>query len=314
MSNSSMRLAKCNKGFSLVEILVTISILGLMIGLLLPVIQKVRSTATRIQSTNKLRQLSTALSNFAAIENGDIPSIKNPTYYGFSGDPECKRNRSMFYHLLPFLEVPIDVMQMREQYSYNPNWTRMPIFLSSTDPTVNMLDSMYAESIPLRYRQDSPSSFSANMTAFEGLPNLNASFTDGLSSTIAYVERYCMAPLEFSNQVSHLYYYQYDRTQGPDPSVNYGTRRATFADRGWNDVVPVTTGDPPISRASRPGATFQVRPSVWEADYHLPASPYNGLLVVMFDGSVKLISPGVAETVFWAAVTRAAGEVNSNDW
>lgn len=271
---------------TLIEILVVVAIIAVLIGLLLPAVQKIRTTAARIQSQNKLRQIIIATHNYSAANDGNVPS------YGTL--QPLRLADGTFTALLPFLEADRTLT-----YSPPRPTPYVPAYLSPSDPTFT----------PALSNPDftGDASYAANCHAFRVGSRLPASYPDGTSATLAFGERYARCKNTGASWSLPYIDYQVTFPDGPPD------RRATFADPMIiEDIQPIVTATG--TRPSVSGLTFQQQPPIDQCDFRILQTPHpGGLPVALMDGSVRTLRHGVAEPVFWAAVTPAGGEV-FGDW
>jgi prepilin-type N-terminal cleavage/methylation domain-containing protein len=285
---------KKRSGFTLVEVLIVIAIIGVLISLLLTAISAVRAASVRTQSANQLRQIGLATHNYASNHSGKIGGYNTADYT----DRTLEGDFQPHVCLYSYLEIKLTQSKLPAEPWVDTYFTSK--FLSPADYSYSLSRNLGPE------RGATNAGFSSyvyNMAVFAPFPNLNSSFIDGTATTILYAER-----LSYVETYHWFFLHEHGISQ-MGPRYHGGPRRASFADSGNHDVVPIHLPGATATAASKPGKTFQTNVISSEVECHILSSPYSwGLLVLMADGHVEQIKKSVSENAFWARVTRDAGD------
>ena len=119
-------------GFTLIELLVVIAIIGVLVGLLLPAVQKVREAANRVKCQNNLRQITLAVHNYASSNMDRLPPAS------YSTGPALG---SAFYWLLPFIEQDALFRNTQNAGGWFGCWTT-PLKMYQCPSDITNLDGM----------------------------------------------------------------------------------------------------------------------------------------------------------------------------
>src|SRR4051812_18897971 len=283
-----LRLFRRWRGFTLIELLVVIAIIAILIGLLVPAVQKVREAAARAQCTNNLKQMSLAAANCADTNAGLIPP--GDGLYPNTNPAPRNSYACVFFHILPYIEQDNAykaTLQGSDPHGNNGNVPTYSPFWNVLNANIKTYKCPSDPSQGSNNWNSGDSSYAYNAQVFpvywNGYNRFPSSITDGTSNTIFFTEQRAACTGFW-----------------PDwgPSI---------ADASW----PQPTG---------PNAIFQVRPPGITCPYpdgsqYRPTSPHTGgINVGLGDGSVRFVAQGVTANTWWAALTRDGREVLGSDW
>ena len=117
-STCSTPTARRRRGFTLIELLVVIAIIAVLVGLLLPAVQKVRDAANRMSCTNNLKQLALGLHNYHGT-TGTFPYVATAPGFG-----AATNQMTWVVVLSPYIEFP----NIYQAFASTPHCDARPAF------------------------------------------------------------------------------------------------------------------------------------------------------------------------------------------
>jgi prepilin-type N-terminal cleavage/methylation domain-containing protein/prepilin-type processing-associated H-X9-DG protein len=329
-------------GFTLIELLVVIAIIAILVGLLLPAVQKVREAALRIQCQNNLKQIAISLHNYHDV-NGRFPGVVD------QGGP---RYTSMFVEILPFIEQNALYQQWDFTNPLTNGEGRAATFIKTywcpSQPGANT-------TVTLGTNQYSLSTYGGNGGTRPFPPNLSpcdgvfyitgpssepkagqsgvsmVAITDGTSNTLLLGEKIIGDPnldSYFGALLAGVI------TPTPDPPMQPEATYSIWAPPpginasagmigstvtidyqqalGWSPPIQLPPPAAPIPPPPVPWGTLG--PLWWARLGALGSYHVNGVNVAMADGSVRFASSATSLSTLQIVSTRSGGEVTPNDW
>lgn len=322
------------KGFTLIELLVVLAIIAVLIGLMLPAVQRVRESANRISCQNNLKQIGLALHTYhdahgvlpagyiaAGGEDIQIQTKRTTTQKGFDRPPPSsdflwiqQQNPGWGWAalLLPYLEqdnlarqidysLPVEAPSHVEQRTQLLRIYTCPSDLNTGRFIVNSLLNLDRGRLTRYYPEAATNSYAACYGAL-GLMNLHPESGNGLFL------RNSRFRLE-------------DVKDGTSSTIAIGERGAILAQAPWAGVMTggtVTTspGAPVYVAITEPAPTMALArignkplnsPYCEPYDFFSPHPQTVGF--VFADGSVHALSSAISPAVLQALATRASEEV-----
>jgi len=282
----------CRRGFTMIELLVILGILGFLLGLLVPAVQKVREAAARTQTSNNLKQLS--LANHSC---NDVFKRLPPAFDKF-GQIQTYAT-SLHVHLMPYIEQDNLYKKFAQGEGKGDAKAGVPPFLSPMDPSTGKNPEGIQNSAGnLRVFADKGfnTKYNENMKALAavepGTASIPRTFRDGTSNTISFVTKYGICGEEGGSRYASAVNTKY--------AAFFGQNAATMK-----------------AHPSDAKATFQLYPDAKQClTTPLMGQSFSkrGISVGMFDGSVRLVSPDLSAETWNRAVQPNDGLELGKDW
>jgi prepilin-type N-terminal cleavage/methylation domain-containing protein len=313
--------------FTLIELLVVIAIIAILIGLLLPAVQKVREAAARSQCSNNIKQLSLAVANY------DSTYMKIPPAWTSSGAVGTANNGggpygSVHFWLLPYIEQNTIYVAsvLNNQVNVNNNGiynTPIKTYLCPSDATTW---STYP---------NGGTNYAFNLMVFgsrgggwgwnHNPPGIAVAMPDGTSNTVLFAERYKYCAPSSGGHTDPVWAaspWYTPNGQWAISAFGWTTYTNSPTVNGYNfPQLSSNTGNlsgiyPDLGEyGTSNGLAFQTAPSAVNCNWYILQGAHSGVMLAgLGDGSVRGVQSSLSVLTWIEACYPSDGNVLGSDW
>jgi len=302
-----IRFLSRKRAFTLIELLVVIAIIAILIGLLLPAVQKVREAAARISCSNNMKQLALAVQNYAGANNSALPAAFYRVGNGSVGELPYSGQNTLTL-ILPFLE-----QEALYKFGTTAQPGSPPFYNANFNGTVMRAQTIKAFVCPSDFEMSNGftqnqvgswggSSYAGNFQVFGMSRNTswgtsyNAQYNvgnipDGTSNTIGFSEKLTLC--------------------GSAPGYNFWTwPGGDWGNLSWAPMIALSPW------AGQWNQLPQIKPiPIANCDPYRPSTGHSaGIQCGLMDGSVRSVSSTISQATWQNALTPDDGNTLASNW